>query len=177
MFLWKETGFNKGEFFMSSQNTETDDQVYITAEGLETLKVELDHLRTTRRTEIAELIQKAKELGDITDSAQYDAAKEEQAFLEGRIRQLEDQVSHASIIDERESSRGVIRIGSKVTLVDNDGTEERWEIVGRAEADATKGRISNESPVAKAIIGRKKGETAQVNTPGGVIDLKVKSVE
>ena len=120
MFLWKETGFNKGEFFMSSQNTETDDQVYITAEGLETLKVELDHLRTTRRTEIAELIQKAKELGDITDSAQYDAAKEEQAFLEGRIRQLEDQVSNASIIDERESSRGVIRIGSKVTLVDTD---------------------------------------------------------
>ena len=71
----------------------------------------------------------------------------------------------------------MIRIGSKVTLVDTDGTEERWEIVGRAEADATKGRISNESPVAKAIIGRKKGDIAQVNTPGGVIDLKVKSIE
>ena len=162
---------------MSSQNIETDDQVYITAEGLEALKVELDHLRSTRRTEIAELIQKAKELGDITDSAQYDAAKDEQAFLEGHIRQLEDQISHASIIDESDSSGDVIRIGSKVTLVDTDGVEEKWEIVGSAESDATNGRISNESPVAKAIIGRKKGDTAQVNTPGGVIDLKVKSIE
>ena len=162
---------------MSSQNTETDDQVYITAEGLEALKVELDDLRTTRRTEVAELIQKAKELGDITDSAQYDAAKEEQGFLEGRIRQLEDQVNHATIIDESHSSGDVIRIGSKVTLIDTDGIEEKWEIVGSAESDATNGRISNESPVAKAIIGRKKGETAQVNTPSGVIDLKVKSIE
>jgi len=177
MFLWRETGFNKGEFFMSSQNTETDDQVYITAEGLESLKIELDEMRTTRRTEVAELIQKAKELGDITDSAQYDAAKEEQGFLEGRIRQLEDQINHASIIDESDSSGDIIRIGSKVTLIDTDGVEEKWEIVGRAESDATNGRISNESPVAKAIIGRKKGDTAQVNTPGGVIDLKVKSIE
>ena len=98
---------------MSSQNTETDDQVYITAEGLESLKIELDEMRTTRRTEVAELIQKAKELGDITDSAQYDAAKEEQGFLEGRIRQLEDQINHASIIDESDSSGDIIRIGSK----------------------------------------------------------------
>jgi transcription elongation factor GreA len=162
---------------MSSKDIETNDRVYITAEGLETLKIELDELRTTKRTEVAVLIQKAKELGDITDSAQYDAAKDEQAFLEGRIRQLEDQVTHATIIEETSTKGGIIRIGSKVTLVDSDGIEEKWEIVGRAESDASKGRISNESPVAKAIIGRAKGEKAQVNTPGGIIELTIKSLE
>lgn len=161
---------------MTTHDTQSDDRVYITAEGLENLKKELDHLRTDRRGEVAELIQRAKELGDITDSAQYDAAKDEQAFLEGRIRQLENQVSRARLIEETGTAGGTIRVGSKVTLTDEEGLKETWEIVGRAEADTAKGRISNESPVGRAVLGHKKGDKVKVETPTGILTFQVNTV-
>ncbi len=163
---------------MTTENASTDNTVYISAEGLERMKDELEDLRTVRRPEVAEMIQRAKELGDITDSAQYDAAKNEQAFLEGRIRQLEDNVRRAVIIeDQNKSADGQVRVGSTVVVVDSDGQEERWTIVGRAEADAALGRISNESPVGGALIGRKAGDTFEIDIPAGKLTFTVSNVD
>ncbi len=163
---------------MTTDSASTDNSVYISAEGLERMKEELEELRTIRRPEVAEMIQRAKELGDITDSAQYDAAKNEQAFLEGRIRQLEDNVRRAVIIeDQGDQDDGQVRVGSTVVVVDSDGQEERWTIVGRAEADAARGRISNESPVGGALIGKKKGDTFEIDIPAGKLGFTVNAVE
>ncbi len=162
---------------MTTRETQPNNPSYVTAEGLENMKVELEGLRTAGRAEVADLIQKAKELGDISDSAQYDAAKEAQAFLEGKIRQIEDTVTRAVVIEAEGSSGGAVRIGSSVTVKDDEGVEETWSIVGRAEADATKGRISNESPVGKSLIGRKGGDTVDVETPVGVMKYSIVSVD
>ncbi len=163
---------------MTTDNAPADNKVYISAAGLERIKEELEGLRTVRRPEVAEMIQRAKELGDITDSAQYDAAKNEQAFLEGRIRQLEDSVRRALIIEEQDTQRdGTVRVGSTVVVLDGGGEKERWTIVGRAEADAARGRISNESPVGGALLGRKAGDTIEIQTPSGSQTLTVSKVE
>ncbi len=161
---------------MTIRETHGENPSYVTADGLERIKAELDQLRTVRRAEVAELIQRAKELGDITDSAQYDAAKDEQAFLEGRIRQLEDTVSRAVVIEDERGEDGAVRIGSSVTVKDDEGVQETWVIVGRAEADATHGRISNESPVGKSLIGKRDGEDVDVETPVGVLRYSIVSV-
>ena len=163
---------------MTTDNVAADNRVYISAEGLERLKEELEQLRNVRRPEVAEMIQRAKELGDITDSAQYDAAKNEQAFLEGRIRQLEDNVRRALIIEEQgPESDGAVRVGSTVVVHDKDGEQERWTIVGRAEADAVRGRISNESPVGGALLGKKAGDTIEISTPAGPQTFTISTVE
>ena len=162
---------------MTSRDTQADGRSYVTAEGLERMKDELDELRTVRRAEVAALIEHAKELGDITDSAQYDTAKDEQAFLEGKIRQLEDTVRRAVVIESEGGPEGTVRVGSSVTVKDDEGVEETWMIVGRAEADATRGRISNESPVAKSLIGRRGGEAVDVETPIGVLRYSIVSVD
>ena len=161
---------------MTTRDTAGSNPSYVTADGLERMKEELDQLRTVRRAEVAELIQRAKELGDITDSAQYDAAKDEQAFLEGRIRHLEDTVNRAVVIEDERGEDGAVRIGSSVTVKDDEGVEETWVIVGRAEADAARGRISNESPVGRSLIGRHGGEAVDVETPIGVMRYSVVSV-
>ncbi len=163
---------------MTTDSASTDNSVYISAEGLERMKEELEDLRNIRRPEVAEMIQRAKELGDITDSAQYDAAKNEQAFLEGRIRQLEDNVRRAVIIeDQGDQTDGQVRVGSTVVVIDSEGQEERWTIVGRAEADAASGRISNESPVGSALIGKKKGDSFEIDIPAGKLGFTVSAVE
>jgi len=162
---------------MTTRETQANNPSYLTAEGLERMNVELQELRTAGRAEVADLIQKAKELGDISDSAQYDAAKEAQAFLEGKIRQLEDTVTRAVVIEAEGTGGGAVRIGSSVTVKDDEGIEETWSIVGRAEADATKGRISHESPVGKSLLGRKGGETVDVETPAGVMKYAIVSVD
>ncbi len=163
---------------MTTENTQADNRVYISAEGLERMKEELEELRNIRRPEVAELIQRAKELGDITDSAQYDAAKNEQAFLEGRIRHLEDNIRRALIIEEQSpEGNGAVRVGSTVLVRDGEGEEERWTIVGRTEADASQGRISNESPVGGALLGKRAGETLEIDTPGGSLTFTISSVE
>jgi transcription elongation factor GreA len=161
---------------MTSRDTQSENPSYVTSDGLERMKVELEELRTVRRTEVAELIQRAKELGDITDSAQYDAAKEAQAFLEGKIRQLEDMMSRAVVIESKGGTDGAARVGSSVTVKDDEGAEETWVIVGRAEADAMKGRISNESPVGKSLIGKRGGEAVDVETPSGVLRYSIVAV-
>ena len=162
---------------MTTENTQADNRVYISAEGLERIKEELEELRNVRRPEVAELIQRAKELGDITDSAQYDAAKNEQAFLEGRIRHLEDNIRRALIIEEGLQGDGAVRVGSTVVVRDNEGEEERWTIVGRAEADASQGRISNESPVGGALLGKRTGETLEIATPAGSMTFTISAIE
>jgi transcription elongation factor GreA len=162
---------------MTTRDTQANNPSYVTAEGLERMEEELEELRTAGRAQVADLIQKAKELGDISDSAQYDAAKEAQAFLEGKIRQIEDTVTRAVVIEAEGSTGGAVRIGSSVTLKDDEGIEETWSIVGRAEADTPKGRISNESPVGKSLLGRKGGETVDVETPVGVMKYSIVSVD
>ena len=161
---------------MTTENTQADNRVYISAEGLERIKEELEELRNVRRPEVAELIQRAKELGDITDSAQYDAAKNEQAFLEGRIRHLEDNIRRALIIEEGLQGDGAVRVGSTVVVRDPEGEEERWTIVGRAEADASQGRISNESPVGGALLGKRTGETLEIATPAGLMTFTISAI-
>lgn len=147
--------------------------VFLTHDGLEKLKKELDQLFTVRRPQIAEQIQKAKELGGTVDNAEYDDAKNEQAFVEGRILTLEKMIKNAVIIEDVESKSGTVGLGSKVTVRDQDGGEEFYTVVGSAEADPTENKISNESPVGSAVLGKKKGDTVSVKTPAGVIKLKI----
>ena len=155
----------------------TQKEVFLTPEGLEKLKAELEHLETVRRPEIAEQIHRAKELGGTVDNAEYDDAKNEQAFVEGRILTLENMIKNAAIIEEEKSPSKFIKLGSKVALNDPDGVEERYTIVGSAEASPGEGRISNESPVGGALLGRKVGDVVVVETPAGKIKLKVAAIE
>jgi transcription elongation factor GreA len=140
--------------------------VYLTAEGKEALELELINLIETRRPEVADRIQQAKLDGDISESGEYEDAKNEQAWIEGRIRTLEHMLVHAQIL---EAPRGdSVQPGSHVSLRDGEGEEYEWMIVGAAEANPRQNRISNESPVGRALLGRKAGDTVEVNTPGGI---------
>jgi transcription elongation factor GreA len=154
-------------------------EVILTPEGYETLKHELDVLRTDRRREIAERIKVAREFGDIAENAEYDDAKNEQAMLEHKIAQLEERMANARIIDTDEVDTSVVSIGSVVRLRDVDAKETvEYQIVGSAEANPAESKLSNESPVGKAIMGRKKGETVEVATPrGGVVKFKIMEIK
>ena len=144
---------------------------YISKEGLERLRAELEEIVTLRRPEIAQRIHDAKEHGDLTENAEYEDAKNEQAFVEGRIAQLESMIKNATIIEENHSSDHVA-IGSTVKVAGPDGTES-FMIVGSAEARPTEGRISNESPVGRALLGHKKGESVSVHVPAGEFSYKI----
>jgi transcription elongation factor GreA len=144
---------------------ENDKIVYITQEGLNRLSTELEHLRSKRRPEVADRIRQAKEFGDINENAEYDDAKNEQGFVEGRILLLEKLIRNASII-EGHHAKGVVEVGSTVKVHDEYG-DESFTIVGSAEAEPGKGRISMESPVGKALLGRRVGDDVAVSTPGG----------
>ena len=148
-----------------------DKPVLLTKEGLDKLAAELEELRTVRRAEVAERIKYAKDFGDISENAEYEAAKNEQGMLEGRILTLEMMVRNAVIIEQAEVG-GVGQVGSTVEVKDEYGTQA-FTIVGPAEVDVTSGRISMESPVGKALLGRRIGEKVQVQSPGGVRELKV----
>jgi transcription elongation factor GreA len=150
--------------------------VILTPAGYENLKQELDFLRTNRRREVAERIRVAREFGDIAENAEYDDAKNEQAMLEHKIAQLEERLANARLIDSN-SDTSVVSVGSRVRLRDLDMKETvEYHIVGSAEANPAEQKLSNESPVGKAIIGRKKGETVEVLTPRGS-KLKFKIME
>jgi transcription elongation factor GreA len=152
-------------------------EVILTPEGYESLKQELDVLRNDRRREIAERIKVAREFGDISENAEYDDAKNEQAMLEHKIAQLEERVANARIIDTDDVDTSVVSIGSVVRLRDVDAKETvEYHIVGSAEANPAERRLSNESPVGKAIMGRKKNETVEVTTPRGTV-IKYKIME
>jgi transcription elongation factor GreA len=153
--------------------------VILTPEGYEALKQELETLRTDRRREIADRIRTAREFGDIAENAEYDDAKNQQAMLEHKIAQLEERLAHARVIDTSEVDTSVVSVGSVVRLRDVDAKETiEYHIVGSAEANPAEQKLSNESPVGKAIIGRKKGETVEVTTPrGSVVKFKIMEIK
>jgi len=147
---------------------------YISREGLEKLRKELDEMVSARRPEIAQRIHDAKELGDLTENAEYEDAKNEQAFVEGRIQALEALIKNATLIDEHHTNDHV-QIGSTVKVSGPDGSQS-FTIVGSTEAKPTEGRISNESPVGRALLGRKKGDTVQVQVPAGDIAYTIVAI-
>jgi transcription elongation factor GreA len=152
----------------------TDKPVYLTAEGKSALEDELNHLKAVRRPEVADRIQQAKLDGDVSESGEYEDAKNEQAMVEGRIRTLEHMLQNAQIIEEIKSD--VVVLGTRVKVRDGEGTQYEWTIVGSAEANPRDAKISNESPVGKALMGKKKGDKVSVDTPGGVEEFSVLKV-
>ena len=146
----------------------------MTYEGIKKLEDELEYLKTVKRREIMEKIKVALSFGDLSENSEYDSAKNEQAFVEGRIVQLENMLKNATIVDEEEIPPGVVGIGSIVKVKDYDFDEEvEYLIVGSAEADPINNKISNESPVGKALIGKGKGSEVEVSVPDGVIEFKI----
>jgi transcription elongation factor GreA len=141
--------------------------VILTPEGLDKLKQEIEYLSTTKRREVAERIKEAREFGDISENSEYDDAKNEQAMLEARIATLEDKLRSASVIDAKELKNDVVRVGSQVHVKDGTGKSFTYTIVGSTEADPSASRLSNESPVGKALVGRKKGDAVVVQLPSG----------
>ena len=146
---------------------------YLTREGFEKLQAELDELRNNRRKEIAVRLQEAMEDGELIENAEYEDAKNEQAFVEGRIKDLDLLLATARIIDEGENEQGFIQVGTTVTLQEDGYDPETYMIVGPAEADPLLGRISNESPIGRALINHKVGETVKVDAPGGVYTVVI----
>ena len=149
---------------------------YLTKEGLANAESELKHLITSRRQEIASRIQTAKEAGGTVDNAEYDESKNEQAFVEGRILDLEKIVREVVIIDEKSPKGDLVQLGTRVTVMSDGGFKEAYVIVGGAETDPSLGRISNESPVGKALLGKKVGEEVQINTPAGKVIFTVSGI-
>ena len=156
----------------------TSKEIILTQEGFDKLEEELELLKTTRRKEVAERLKVAISFGDLSENAEYDEAKKEQAALEERIIKLENMVRKAVIIDESSVDLDVIKIGSIVRIYDEDFDEEvEYSIVGSAEADPYNGKISNESPVGKSLLGSKIGDVVEVNVPDGIIKLKVLDIK
>ncbi len=153
-----------------------EEKVLLTTEGLEELKNELEHLREVHRPAVLERLQRAKELSDTVDNAEYDEAKNEQAFVEGRIRTVERMIKHAEVIPVEKSRPAYVRFGSKVKVRNSDGKEETYIIVGRTESNPAEGKISNESPVGKALLGRHVGEEVEIQVPKGLIRLKILAI-
>jgi len=149
------------------------DQVYLTPEGLKRLEDELEHLRTVRRAEVALRLREAMAEGEVEENPEYDEAKNEQSFVEGRVQEIETILASAILI-ENKGPANEVRLGSKVTVTEvGTRSQEHYIIVGSAEADPLSGRISNESPLGKALIGRKLHEQFQVHAPAGALKFKV----
>lgn len=149
---------------------------YMTQEGKEKLEEELHYLKTERRQEVVERIKIARDFGDLSENSEYDSAKEEQAFVETRIVQLEKMIRNAVIIENDQENSNIVTLGNSVTFQElPDGEKETYTIVGSAEADPFEGKISNDSPIAKSLLGHEKGAEVTVTTPGG--DMLVKIIE
>lgn len=155
-----------------------DKPVFLTSEGRSKIEAELDHLRKVRRLEVQDRIRSAKEFSDTTDNAEFEEAKNEQAFLEGRVLTLERMLANAVMINgDHASHSDAVALGSRVTVVDEEGETTAYTIVGSAEASPKQGRISNESPVGRAIMGRHRGDSVEALTPGGVFKLKIVDID
>ena len=148
-------------------------ETLLNAEGYKELQDELENLKTVGRKEAAEKIKVARSYGDLSENAEYDEAMSDQAKLEARINELENMLKNAKVFDESSLSKDVIHIGSNVVIVDDKKNEFSYKIVGYAQADPDAGKISDESPVGKALLGKKAEDTVDVETPGGVVKLKV----
>ncbi len=154
-----------------------DHAVLLTGEGLTKLTQELEHLKTVRRPEVAERIRQSKELANTQNNAEFDDAKNEQAFVEGRILTLEKLIQDATIIDEEQAHHASqVQIGSTVSLSEGKGKRQQFTIVGSAEVDPKQGRISNESPVGRALLGKRVGDEVQVDAPKGVLRFTVTKI-
>lgn len=151
-----------------------DEELIVTKEGLKALQEELEFLKTTRRKQVAERLREAISYGDLSENSEYEEAKNEQAFVEGRILEVEAMIKHAKVVDERYHSKKVVEIGSKVKIR-NLRKKEDFEItiVGATEADPFNGRISNESPIGLAIMGAKVSDRVLVDMPGGRTEYEV----
>lgn len=154
----------------------SDKPVYLTRDGRDKLQVELDQLIRVTRMEVATRIAQAKDLGDLSENAEYQYAKNEQAFVEGRIREIQHQLSNAQLIDEGVNGDKEVRIGSRVTVREEDGEELTYTIVGSAEATPGELKISNESPVGAALLGKKVRQKVTVQTPSGSYKLEVRKI-
>jgi transcription elongation factor GreA len=166
-------------FFMGGIGMANNHQpVYLTAEGLKKLQEEYEYLTDTRRKEVAQMIAEAKAEGDISENAGYDEAKTAQGFLEGRIRELEVILKSYKVIEDHDHPAEEVSLGRTV-IVREDGVsiEETYTIVGSLEADPTQGRISNSSPIGKALLGKRVGARVTVNTPGGEIEFQILKIE
>ncbi len=151
-----------------------DKEVILTLEGLAKLEKELEQLKTVKRREVAERIKQALEFGDISENSEYEDAKNEQGFIEGRILSIEKMLRNAKVIDEQDVKDNVVGVGTKVKLIEvNGGTEVEYMIVGSAEADPEQSKISNESPVGRSLMGQKVGSVVNVIVPMGTIQYKV----
>ncbi|HUN24101.1 MAG TPA: transcription elongation factor GreA [Anaerolineales bacterium] len=150
--------------------------VYLTPEGLEKLKSELKELVEVRRPDLAIRLREAIAMGDLSENADYHACKEESGFLEGRIKEIENMVRNAEIITEKRNA-GVVTMGSTVTIQFDEDDPETYRVVGPNEADPRKGNISNESPIGKALMGAKAGQSITAQTPSGAMTVKVLSIE
>lgn len=158
----------------SPKLADVEKETILTPEGLHKLEEELEVLKGTKRKEIAERIKQAKEFGDLSENAEYDDAKNEQAFVEGRILQIEQMLRSARVIDGQTANSDTVAVGSTVRMKDvAAGDEITYTIVGSAEADPMQDRISNESPVGQALIGRRKGETVTVRVPAGTLKYTI----
>ena len=149
----------------------------MTKEGKLKLEQELENLKTVKRKEVVERIKIARSFGDLSENSEYDSAKEEQAFVEVRITTLENMIRNAKIIEESELDSDTVSLGKTVTFVElPDGDEETYSIVGSAEADPFEGKISNDSPIAKSLLGKRIGDEVAVQTPGGEMNVRIVSI-
>lgn len=155
------------------------EKVYpMTKEGKLKLEKELENLKSVKRKEVVERIKIARSFGDLSENSEYDSAKEEQAFVEGRITTIENMIRNAKIIEESEIDSDEVSLGKSVTFVElPNGDEETYTIVGSAEADPFEGKISNDSPIARSLIGKVVGEEVTVQTPAGEMNVKIISVK
>ena len=150
---------------------------FLTREGYAKLQEELDFLRTKKREEIAQRLHEAMEGGELIENAEYEAAKNEQAFVEGRIKELEILLATARLIDENQKGSDIVQVGSTVTIQEDGMEAEIYTIVGAAEANPSMGRISNESPLGKSLLNKKPGEKVQVDAPQGAFTVSLLKVE
>lgn len=155
-----------------------DKEVVLTRDGLENLEFELENLKTVRRREVADRIKQAIEFGDISENSEYEDAKNDQAFIEGRIMTLEKMLRHVKVIEEMEEGQNQVTLGSTVLLFDLDLNEAvEYTIVGAAEANPVKNRISNESPVGAATLGHKTGDIFEVQVPAGIVKYRLDEIK
>ena len=154
-----------------------DKETILTPEGLRKLEEELGFLKSVKRKEVAERIKQSKEFGDLMENSEYEDAKNEQAFVEGRILTLEGMLRNAKVIDNHDVRSDVVTVGSTVRLHDESGVELTYTIVGSPEADPLHDKISNESPVGRALLGKRRGATVTVKAPGGTVRYTIKAIK
>jgi len=154
-----------------------EQDVYLTPQGAEKLKAELEELKGPKRDEIAKRLRSAIQMGDLSENADYHKAKEDQGFMEGRIQELEYLLRNAKIIDVSDKPADAVQVGSRVTVQEGDFPAETYFLVGATEADPRNGKISNESPIGKVLLGCRVGAVVTAITPGGEIKLKILKIE